>query len=171
MKRQQSVSSIEEDPLGSINFSIDFNSETSLLTVYLVEAENLVPRDFSGTSDPYCKVCVLPDRRNQLKSKVHRKTTNPVFDEEFIFELDPDMLQTMTLELLIFDYDQFSRHDCIGQVRLPFENIDFGNRQTFWKPIAKRDQKINSTTVRYYSVIKVFFLYKVATGKPFLFYI
>ncbi|XP_045191716.2 synaptotagmin-1-like [Mercenaria mercenaria] len=141
LQRQQSVASIEEDPLGSINFSVEFNSETSLLTVYLVEAENLVSRDFSGTSDPYCKVCVLPDRRNQLKSKIHRKTTNPVFDEEFIFEIDPDMLQTMTLELLIFDYDQFSRHDCIGQVKLPFENVDFSQRQTFWKPIAKREQK------------------------------
>ena len=154
LQRQQSVASIEEDPLGTINFSIEFNYETSLLTVYLVEAENLVSRDFSGTSDPYCKVCVLPDRRNQLKSKVHRKTTNPVFDEEFIFELDPDMLHTMTLELLIYDYDQFSRHDCIGQVKLSLDNVDFSQRQTYWKPIAKREQKGISTVCIIPSICK-----------------
>lgn len=139
------MASIEEDPHGSIHFSLDFNSETCLLTIYLIEAENLDPREFSGTADPYCKVCLLPDRRTQLQSKIHRKTTQPVFDEEFIFEVDPDNLRTLTLELLIYDYDQYSRHECIGQVRVPFENIDFSQRQTMWKPIAKIENKHNTT--------------------------
>ena len=143
MQRQQSVASIEEDPLGSIHFSLDFNFETCLLTVYLIEAENLVSQEFSGTADPYCKVCLLPDRRTQLQSKIHRKTTHPVFDEEFIFEVEPDNLRTFSLELLIYDYDQFSRHDCIGQVNVVFENIDFSQRQTIWKPISKTDNKHN----------------------------
>ncbi|KAL4230229.1 hypothetical protein ACF0H5_010615 [Mactra antiquata] len=146
LKRQQSVTNIEEDPLGSINFSIEFNSETSLLTVYLVEAENLVRRESGETMDPYCKLCILPDRRNQFKSKIHRKTRNPVFDEEFIFELDSDSIQTMALELLIFDHEPFLNHNCIGQVKLSFDNIDFTHRQTFWKPIKKHEQKINSLT-------------------------
>lgn len=136
------MASIEEDPLGSIHFSLDFNSETCLLTVYLIQAENLVSREFSGTADPYCKVCLLPDRRTQLQSKIHRKTTQPVFDEEFIFEVDPDDLQNLSLELLIFDYDQFSRHECIGQVNVSFENIDFSKRQTMWKSVAKADTKL-----------------------------
>ncbi|XP_052790353.1 synaptotagmin-5-like isoform X1 [Mya arenaria] len=143
LRRQRSVASIEEDPLGSIHFSVDFNQETSLLTVYIIEAENLTAREFSGTADPYCKVRLLPDRRTQLQSKIHRKTTDPIFDEEFIFEIEPDILRTMTLELLIYDYDQFSRHECIGQVKLTLDSIDISTRQTYWKPLVKRDQKCN----------------------------
>ncbi|KAH3792295.1 synaptotagmin-1-like [Dreissena polymorpha] len=137
LRRQRSVANIEEDPLGSINFSLDFNAETSLLTIYLVEAENLATRDDRSTADPYCKVRLLPDRRTHLQSKIHRRTTQPIFDEEFIYEVDENNLSSMTLELLLFDYDQFARHVCMGQVKLPLDNVDFSKRQSFWKPLSK----------------------------------
>ena len=142
MQRQQSVASIEEEHLGSIHFSLDFSTDTNLLTVYLIEAENLVSRDFSGTADPYCKLCLMPCRRTYLQSKVHRKTTNPVFDEEFIFEIpEAEALPDQTLEILVFDYDQFSRHDCIGQIKVPLGNMDLKQQQTFWKPISHTEEK------------------------------
>jgi len=144
--RQRSVASIEENPenpLGSLHFSVEFNLETCLLTVYLIEAENIVAREFSGTADPYCKVRLLPDTRTQLQSKIHRKTTDPIFDEEFIFEVDPDNVSGATLELLLFDYDQFSRHECIGQILLPLEDINVNMRQTYWKPIKTASKHIH----------------------------
>ncbi len=98
-------------------------------------------RDFSGTADPYCKVCLLPNKQTRLQSKVHRKTTNPIFDEEFIFEVLPEVLHTQTLELLVYDYDQFSRHECIGQVKVAFEDLDFSQRQTMWKGLVQKERK------------------------------
>ena len=42
--------------LGIINFSLKYNPEMGLLTVKLIQARDLQPREFSGTADPYCKV-------------------------------------------------------------------------------------------------------------------
>ena len=137
------MASVEEEHLGSINFSIEYNQETHLLTVHLIEAENLVSRTFSGTADPYCKVCLLPHRRAQLQSKVHRKTTYPVFDEEFIFEVPPGELQTSTLELLLYDYDEFSRHEGIGQVKVQLQDTELEQKQIYWKPICQIEQPKN----------------------------
>lgn len=51
-----------------------------LLTIYLIQARNLQPRDFSGTADPYCKVSVVPFVANKtVQSRVQRKTTTPEF--------------------------------------------------------------------------------------------
>lgn len=43
--------------------------------------------DMSGTSDPYVKVYLLPDKKKKHETKVHRKTLNPVFNETFQFKV------------------------------------------------------------------------------------
>ena len=40
-----------------------------------------------GTSDPYVKVYLLPDKKKKFETKVHRKTLNPVFNETFNFKV------------------------------------------------------------------------------------
>lgn len=41
----------------------------------------------SGTSDPYVKVYLLPDKKKKFETKVHRKTLNPIFNETFTFKV------------------------------------------------------------------------------------
>lgn len=134
--RQASVKSIEEENLGSINFTLDRNAETAILTVHIIQARNLVPRDFSGTADPYVRVCLLPDQRSSsAQSKIQRKTVSPVFDEEFIFELKERHQDTAVLEILLYDYDQFSRDECIGSVHVPLKSLDLSEKVELWKGI------------------------------------
>ncbi|KAK4298060.1 hypothetical protein Pmani_029567, partial [Petrolisthes manimaculis] len=38
---------------------------------------------YGGTSDPYVKVYLLPDKKKKFETKVHRKTLNPEFNETF----------------------------------------------------------------------------------------
>ena len=40
-----------------------------------------------GTSDPYVKVYLLPDKKKKFETKVHRKTLSPVFNETFTFKV------------------------------------------------------------------------------------
>ena len=130
------MKSIEEESLGSINFSLEHNQETSILTVHIIQARNLVPRDFSGTADPYVRVSLLPDQRSaSAQSKIHRKTVNPVFEEEFIFELKDSQMEKAVLEILVYDYDQFSRDECIGVVRTPLRSLDLTEKVELWKGI------------------------------------
>ena len=53
----------------------------------MIQAQELPAMDMSGTSDPYVKVYVLPDKKKKFETKVYRKTLNPVFNETFIFKV------------------------------------------------------------------------------------
>lgn len=43
--------------------------------------------DIGGTSDPYVKVYLLPDKKKKFETKVQRKNLCPVFNETFIFKV------------------------------------------------------------------------------------
>lgn len=50
----------------------------------ILDAYELPIKDMTGSSDPYVKVFLLPDRKKKFQTKVHRKNLNPVFNETFI---------------------------------------------------------------------------------------
>lgn len=136
--------------MGAVNCSLHYNKETHLLAVNIIQAVDLVPKDFSGMANPYCKVSLLPVHRSQLQTKVHHKTLDPKFDEEFIFDVSPQKLKTCVLEILLFDFDQFSRHECVGQVKLILENIDLTEKVDLWKGISHYEkQKSKDVSLTY----------------------
>lgn len=51
----------------------------------VLEARGLPVKDVTGSSDPYVKVYLLPDRKKKFQTKVHRKNLAPIFNETFIF--------------------------------------------------------------------------------------
>lgn len=53
----------------------------------ILQAADLLSMDSGGTSDPYVKVFVLPDKKKKFDTKVHKKTLNPVFNETFSFKV------------------------------------------------------------------------------------
>lgn len=57
------------------------------LTVGILQAADLMSMDSGGTSDPYVKVLLLPDKKKKFDTKVHKKTLNPVFNETFVFKV------------------------------------------------------------------------------------
>ena len=69
---------------------------------------------------PFPQVFLIPETKGMKKfeTKVHRKTLNPFFNETFLFKNIPyaDTFDK-TLMFTIFDYDRFSKHDRIGEVR------------------------------------------------------
>ena len=55
--------------------------------MHILKCEELAAMDLGGTSDPYVKIYLLPDRKRKQETRVHRKTLNPVFNEQFKFEV------------------------------------------------------------------------------------
>lgn len=51
------------------------------------KASNLKAMDIGGTSDPYVKVYICPDKSKTYETKVFRRTLNPVFNERFTFSV------------------------------------------------------------------------------------
>lgn len=59
----------------------------------MVSAEQLPAMDLGGTSDPYVKVFLLPDKKKKFQTKVQRKSLNPVFNESFVFKVSKYCVQ------------------------------------------------------------------------------
>lgn len=91
------------------------------------QGKDLPAKDLSGTSDPYVRVTLLPDKKHRLETKIKRRTLNPRWNETFYFEGFPiQKLNTRVLHLHVFDYDRFSRDDSIGEVFLPLCQVSGG---------------------------------------------
>lgn len=43
--------------------------------------------DIGGSSDPYVKVYLLPEKTKKFETKVHRRTLDPIFNESFKFQV------------------------------------------------------------------------------------
>ena len=73
----------------SMQFSFMFVFMVSLLqlSVGVIQGSELPAMDMGGTSDPYIKVFVLPDKKQKFETKVQRKTLNPIFNETFVFKV------------------------------------------------------------------------------------
>ncbi|TMS33539.1 hypothetical protein L596_001270 [Steinernema carpocapsae] len=126
----------EEVKLGRIQYKLDYDFQQGQLSVTVIQAEDLPGMDMSGTSDPYVKLYLLPEKKKKVETKVHRKTLNPVFNETFIFKVPFAEIGNKTLVFAIYDFDRFSKHDQIGQVLLPLGKIDLGAVVEEWKDIA-----------------------------------
>ncbi|XP_064155316.1 synaptotagmin-6-like [Anguilla rostrata] len=122
---------------GKINFSLKYDYENEALIVNILKAFDLPAKDFCGSSDPYVKIYLLPDRKRKFQTRVHRKTLNPTFNESFQFPASYDELAVSKLHLSVFDFDRFSRHDMIGEVILDnlFEVSDLSRETSIWKDI------------------------------------
>ncbi|XP_067356757.1 synaptotagmin-1 isoform X2 [Channa argus] len=124
------------EKLGRIQFSIGYSFQNTTLTVKVLRGQELPAKDFSGTSDPFVKIYLLPDKKHKLETKVKRKNLNPHWNETFLFEGFPyEKVRERTLYLQVLDYDRFSRNDPIGEVSIPLNKVELGQMKTFWKEL------------------------------------
>lgn len=125
------------DSCGRIHFILKFDCDLEQLIIKIHKAQDLPAKDFSGTSDPYVKIYLLPDRKTKHQTKVHRKTLNPVFDEVFLFPVAYTELPTRKLHFSVYDFDRFTSHDMIGEVVVDnlFELSDLSREAVVWKDI------------------------------------
>ncbi|XP_060530552.1 synaptotagmin 1 isoform X2 [Cylas formicarius] len=126
----------EVQKLGKLQFKLEYDFNQNSLSVTVIQAEDLPALDMGGTSDPYVKVYLLPDKKKKFETKVHRKTLNPVFNETFVFKGIPYAdAMNKTLVFAIFDFDRFSKHDQIGEVKVPLCQIDLAQTIEEWREL------------------------------------
>ncbi|KAK7494505.1 hypothetical protein BaRGS_00014158 [Batillaria attramentaria] len=138
---EDAESTKSEVKLGKLQFSLDYDFQKGELSVTVIQAADLPGMDMSGTSDPYVKVYLLPDKKKKYETKVHRKTLNPVFNETFTFKAPYAEIGSKTLTFAVYDFDRFSKHDQIGQVQVPLNSIDLGRVIEEWRDLASPDSE------------------------------
>uniref|UniRef100_A0A8D0CWU6 Synaptotagmin 8 n=1 Tax=Sander lucioperca TaxID=283035 RepID=A0A8D0CWU6_SANLU len=109
------------------------------LTVGIKQANNLKAMDLGGTSDPYVKVHIGPDKSKTFETKVFKSTLNPTFNEQFTFQVRCSLtLATLDLPITnLFDFNRFSKHEIIGEIRVQLCNVDWNHVIEEWQDLAE----------------------------------
>ncbi|TSK45837.1 Synaptotagmin-1 [Bagarius yarrelli] len=122
-------------PRGKLLYSLEYNAACSELTVGVKEAADLMAMDSSGTSDPYVKVHMYPNKSKTFETKVFRKTINPAFNEHFYYQISHKELIESTLVIQVYDFNRFSKHDVIGELRLELSTVDWNHVIEEWSDL------------------------------------
>ncbi|GIY60158.1 synaptotagmin-4 [Caerostris extrusa] len=133
--------------LGQLHFRLKYNADKLSLQVSIVKCTDLPPKDSNnGSSDPYVKLQLLPEKQHKVKTRVLRKTVDPVYDEDFTFYgINPNQLHATTLHFVVLSFDRYSRDDVIGEVICPLSGVDFKELEKqleMTKEITPRNLKI-----------------------------
>ncbi|KAF2895984.1 hypothetical protein ILUMI_10193 [Ignelater luminosus] len=107
------------------------------LHVKIKEARSLTAVKANGTSDPFCKSYLLPDkgRSSKQKTAVIRKTVNAVWNHTFIYDdVTLQELSERCLELTVWDHDRLGSNEFLGGVR-----FSLGTGKHYSKPVDWMD--------------------------------
>ncbi|KAI5097024.1 synaptotagmin Va [Silurus meridionalis] len=126
----------EQEFFGKLEYTLDYNFTENQLIVGVLQAQDLPAMDIGGTSDPYVKVYMLPDKKKKFETKVQRKNLCPVFNETFIFKTPFNDLAGQMLVLQVFDFDRFGKHDVIGEIKIPMNSVDLAQPIHEWKDLV-----------------------------------
>ncbi|XP_053175366.1 synaptotagmin VIII [Scomber japonicus] len=122
---------------GKLLYSLDYDTAQSQLNVGIKQATSLKAMDLGGSSDPYVKVYVCPDKSKTCETKVFRHTLNPAFNEQFNFPISKSTLMKSTVVMQVYDFNRFSKHDIIGELRLQLSTVDWNHVIEEWQDLAE----------------------------------
>ncbi|XP_068596004.1 synaptotagmin-1b [Brachionichthys hirsutus] len=131
----------KDEKLGRLHFTLDYNFTQNTLLVGILQAAELPAMDVGGSSDPYVKLYLHPDKKKKFETKVHRKTLEPNFNETFTFKVPYTELGGKTLVMTTYDFDRFSKHDAIGVVKIPMSSVDFSQSLQEWRDLLKAEKE------------------------------
>ncbi|UYV63894.1 SYT11 [Cordylochernes scorpioides] len=121
---------------GELLVSLCHQPAACRLTVVVLKAQNLPELAYKGFCDPYIKIYLLYNGQRIAKKKTHVKTdtTNPVYNESFVFEVPyNEGLENISLEFVAIDWDRVMKNEVIG--RLELSNKAAGGALRHWKEV------------------------------------
>jgi hypothetical protein len=115
---------------GQVLLSMALNTQSNNINVAVLKIKDLPEDKTIGLMDPYVKVIMYMNGQKVAKHKTHvkKKTTDPVFNESFSFELptiavggqlrrgsdNTVVLDAISFEILVLNYDGVTRNEVIG---------------------------------------------------------
>jgi len=118
-----------QEKLGSLFITLHYEFQDMSLVLKILRAKEVAAKDLGGTSDPYVRIMLLPDKKHKLETKVKHKSLNPIWNETFLFERFPyDKLKSRTIHLEVLDRDRFTSDDPIGEIFLPLIDMNLSER-------------------------------------------
>ncbi|KAM3868450.1 rabphilin-3A-like [Diretmus argenteus] len=122
----------EATTLGSLEFSLLYEQESSSLHCSILKAKGLKPMDSNGLADPYVKLHLLPgaSKSTKLRTKTLRNTRNPAWNETLTYHgLTDEDMQRKTLRISVCDEDKFGHNEFIGETRVALKKLKVNQKK------------------------------------------
>ncbi|QQP49966.1 Extended synaptotagminlike protein 2a [Caligus rogercresseyi] len=132
----------EVSTCGKIKLGLSYSQRKQRLTVIVHNAYGLPGSDLPDPPDPYVKLYLLPEksRKSKRKSEVVRDSCNPVYDEEFNYDLPVEKLGSTQLEVSVIDKKGiFSKSPLMGRAVVDFVNSNIDVGFTDWYPLYEEE--------------------------------
>ncbi|XP_076623681.1 multiple C2 domain and transmembrane region protein isoform X3 [Colletes latitarsis] len=120
--------------LADVNRRLKSQIWSSVVTIVLVEAKNLLPMDIDGLSDPYVKFRLGTEK---YKSKVVHKTLSPVWLEQFDLHLYEDPYLGQELEVTVWDRDKSHQDDLMGRTVIDLATLERETTHRLWRDLEE----------------------------------
>ncbi|XP_035885776.1 synaptotagmin-8 isoform X2 [Phyllostomus discolor] len=121
---------------GRLQLSLEYDSGSQEVRVGLKQAADLRARGPGRTADPYARVSLSPRAGRAHETKVHHGTLCPLFDETCCFPVPPQDLPRTTLRVQVLDFRRFSRHEPLGELRLPLGTAGLPHVLELWHQLG-----------------------------------
>jgi len=119
--------------LGQLNLVVKCNQKTRNLSATLISGKDFPPRDDSGSIDTCVTIFVLPNRERRKQTAIHRRSINPPYNEDFVFNIQVGKeAHSHSLLLTAYFYDSLSHGHAFGECHVPLIYCDFSGETVFW---------------------------------------
>ncbi|XP_042865237.1 uncharacterized protein LOC122248910 [Penaeus japonicus] len=134
---------------GSVEAGFAYDLPTKTLTVHILQAKDVPSKERGGAANTQVRVLLLPGRKQKHKTRI-RPGENPQFNEAFVFtKVNPEDVQQLGVRLRLYGCERMRREKMVGEVIVPFANINLTLGNTFWltlEPRANLAQRSDSRT-------------------------
>ncbi|KAM4734020.1 synaptotagmin-2 [Anableps anableps] len=143
MREHQTIKKVH----GSLRFSVYYDQLQACLVVTVLQVEGLVDSSQTSGLQPFVKIRlmlagsegtelesqegqamppVLWTMLQEWRTRVVKGSCNPLYGDQFscILQDDKDMIHRITLRMEVRDFDKFSRHTVLGEIRVPLGKLN-----------------------------------------------
>ncbi|KAG8451262.1 hypothetical protein GDO86_003477 [Hymenochirus boettgeri] len=124
---------------GSVQFSLQYEPQMKELKIFIIQCRELTPAQ-NKTSNPYMKCYLLPDKtiQGKRKTKVKRKTLEPLFNETLKYKLERSEIKSRVLNLSVWHRGLLGRNLFLGEVEVDLASWDWSKTQASWFNLQPR---------------------------------
>ncbi|CAF0847318.1 unnamed protein product [Rotaria sp. Silwood1] len=114
----------DHDISGTIELKLSYNINTSSLDIYIKKCTDLARVKRNQTSNPYCKIYLLPDKSKASKRKttIKKDTIEPVFNEAFRYHLTTEDFNSRILWVSMWSQTSLGHNNFLGEIHIPLVN-------------------------------------------------
>ncbi|XP_034718133.1 extended synaptotagmin-2-A isoform X3 [Etheostoma cragini] len=131
----QNGSASSQYPLGEIQLTVRHSSQRNKLIVVVHACRNLIAFT-KDSSDPFVRLCLLPDksRTGRRKTTTMKRNLNPVYDQTFEFSVSMVELNRRTLDVAVKNGGSIlSKHrGLLGKLLVDLSGADISKGWTQW---------------------------------------